>query len=362
MYNQCRPLIDKVVARAKIWTVKHLSYAGRLQLVQTILLSLQYFQCQIFILPKKVIKEIQSFFRIFPWTGNIDPSKKALVAWKTLCMLKCASGLNLKNICLRNKAAISKLLQDITHKKDKLQCKWVHTYYIKGRTISDGHQLVSMSWSLRKILTSQNLVDDIGGWTAVCKKEVFSIKTIYQLLLGPCEKVNQRRLICNNKACPKSLFISWQAIWGRLPTLDRLLAWRVVDSNVCPLCSCGPESVQHLFFECGYSVAIWSKVLLSLHFQRPVSKFDTLMVWMIRDAMRTTDRFKLLLTYFAECIYGIWLQRNAEVFTHACRSPHDILKEIKYRVACRASEKQKVLLLIQACCRLVGCLLFCWLF
>lgn len=40
-YNQCRPLIDKVTARAKVWTARHLAYAGRLQLVKSILQSLQ---------------------------------------------------------------------------------------------------------------------------------------------------------------------------------------------------------------------------------------------------------------------------------------------------------------------------------
>lgn len=40
-YNQCRPLIEKVTARAKVWTARHLAYAGRLQLVKSILQSLQ---------------------------------------------------------------------------------------------------------------------------------------------------------------------------------------------------------------------------------------------------------------------------------------------------------------------------------
>ncbi|XP_056685632.1 uncharacterized protein [Spinacia oleracea] len=135
------------------------------------------------------------------------------------------------------------------------------------------------------------------------------------------------------------------AIWGRLPTLDRLLKWKVVDSNTCPLCSNQPESIQHLFFECGYSNVIWSHVLRSLQFTRPVGKFDCEMAWMMKAAKRSGDRFKLLLIYFAECIYGIWLQRNAKVFTNSCRSSQDMLKEIKFRVACRATDSQHQLLL-----------------
>ncbi|XP_056697358.1 uncharacterized protein [Spinacia oleracea] len=345
-YTQCRPLIEKVLARAKVWTVKHLSYAGRLQLVQTILLSLQSFWCQIFILPKKVIKEIQGYCRVFLWTGNTDPSKKALVAWHKLCLPKVAGGLNLKDMCWWNKAAVAKLLWAITYKKDRLWCKWVHAYYIKGRDVGSTQWPVNMSWPLRKILNSQSLIDSIGGWSAVSKGGVFSIQIMYHLLMGPCDKVSWRRIIFHNKASPKSLFVSWLAVLGRLPTLDRLLKWKIVDSNVCPLCSCMPESTQHLFFECSYSAAIWSSVLACLQFHRPVSQLDNEVVLMTRAAKRTGDRFKLLLMFFAECLYGIWLQRNAKVYTHSCRSPLDLLRDIKYRVACRATDQQRNLLLM----------------
>ncbi|XP_056691942.1 uncharacterized protein [Spinacia oleracea] len=208
-YNQCRPLIEKVLARAKVWTVKHLSYAG-----------------------------------------NTDPSKKALVAWHILCLPKVAGGLNLKDMCWWNKAAVAKLLWAITYKKDRLWCKWAHAYYIKGRDIGSTHWPVNMSWPLRKILNSQNLVDNIRGWSA---------------------------------------------------------------------------------------------------FHRPVSQLDNEVMLMSRAAKRTGDRFKLLLMFFAECLYGIWLQRNAKISTQSCRSPHDLLRDIKYRVACRATDQQKSIILISSC-------------
>ncbi|XP_021837639.2 uncharacterized protein [Spinacia oleracea] len=173
----------------------------------------------------------------------------------------------------------------------------------------------------------------------------FSIKSMYQKLLGSHEKVNWRRLICNNKATPKSLIITWLTLWGRLPTLDRLFTWKVVSTNVCPLCANCPESVQHLFFECSYSADIWQKVLVALQFSRTPSTFDLELRWMISVAKRTSARCKLLMMFFAECIYSIWLQRNAKVFTQTCLSPADVLKEIKFRVACKATDDQKQLLL-----------------
>ncbi|XP_056697670.1 uncharacterized protein [Spinacia oleracea] len=138
-YIQCKPLIDRVLARAKSWTTRYLSYAGRLQLVKTILLSLQSFWCQIFVLPKKVIREIQRYCRVYMWISDTTTSKKALVSWANICLPRSAGGWNIKDMETWNKAAVCKLLWDLTHKKDKMWVRWVDTYYIKGRSITGTH-------------------------------------------------------------------------------------------------------------------------------------------------------------------------------------------------------------------------------
>ena len=56
--NDCKSLVDRMVARVKSWTSKFLSYAGRLQLIQSVLFSIQVYWTSIFILPKKVIKQV----------------------------------------------------------------------------------------------------------------------------------------------------------------------------------------------------------------------------------------------------------------------------------------------------------------
>lgn len=198
--------------------------------------------------PKKVIREIQSYCRIFLWTGDTNASKKALLSWENLCLPRVAEGLNLKNMEYWNKAAVCKLLWAITHKKDKLWVRWVNSYYVKGRPLTGFHCTANMSWPLRKILGCMDLIENVGGWTAVMKHVVFSINLMYQKLSGDDLKVPWRRVVSHNPATPKSLFILWIAIWRRLPTLDRLLRWKVVTSDVCPICQSCVESIDHLFF------------------------------------------------------------------------------------------------------------------
>ncbi|KAF3645514.1 hypothetical protein FXO38_19607 [Capsicum annuum] len=130
---QYQPLIDKIMGKIVSWTSRLLSYAGRAQLIKSILFSIQLFWSQIFIMPKKVVKCIEALCRNFLWSGGVDISKKALVAWEQLCRPYAVGGLNFLDIQTWNRAAISKLLWNLCKKKDRLWVKWVHLYYVSGK-------------------------------------------------------------------------------------------------------------------------------------------------------------------------------------------------------------------------------------
>ncbi|XP_021726861.1 uncharacterized protein LOC110694010 [Chenopodium quinoa] len=115
-----RPLIERVTSRIDTWATKYLSYAGRLQLVKSVLFGVQAFWDQIFILPKKIIREMESRFRCFLWTGKGNPTKKALVAWKFMCLPKFCDGWNLNTLEEWNKATITNVLWDLASKSDNL--------------------------------------------------------------------------------------------------------------------------------------------------------------------------------------------------------------------------------------------------
>lgn len=87
-------------------------------------------------------------------------------------------------------------------------------------------------------------------------------------------KVSWRRLICNNKASPKSIFILWLSLWNRLVTKDRLIRWGINCDPICILCLEHQESVQHLCFECPYAKEIWSRILVLLKLNKLVLCFD----------------------------------------------------------------------------------------
>lgn len=126
--SQCKPLIDKVTARINSWMARCLSYAGREQLIKSVLLSLQTYWAQIFVLPQRVMKTIEAICRSFLWTGKASNSRKALIAWEKTCLPRSAGGLSIVDIKLWNRLAICKHTWDLSQHKEKLWIKWIHIY------------------------------------------------------------------------------------------------------------------------------------------------------------------------------------------------------------------------------------------
>ena len=70
----CKPLIDAILARLKGWTVRPLSFAGRLQLINSVIVSLQAFWSSHIFLPKKISNRVEQIMRFFLSKG-VDQSR-----------------------------------------------------------------------------------------------------------------------------------------------------------------------------------------------------------------------------------------------------------------------------------------------
>lgn len=101
--------------------------------------------------------------------------------------------------------------------------------------------------------------EEVQNWNT------FSIKQVYGKFRGEFQKIEWRRLVCNNAASPKWTFILYLALNQRLQTKDRLAMWGIVDNTRCIMCDLGTDSIEHMFFQCAYSVEIWEKVLAWMH-------------------------------------------------------------------------------------------------
>lgn len=74
------PLLNKITNRFRVWVAKTLSFAGRVQLIASIIYGAANFWCSTFLLPQGCLKNIESLCSRFLWSGSIDGSKGAKVA------------------------------------------------------------------------------------------------------------------------------------------------------------------------------------------------------------------------------------------------------------------------------------------
>lgn len=147
----CEFLVNKITARIKTWGTRNLSYAGRVQLVNSVLLSMHSYWASIFILPKTVIKKINAISRQFLWEGKHCGTKVPPVAWDFLCRPKRAGGLGLHDLIIWNIASMGKYVWNIATKDDCLWVRWIDHVYLKNSTWWEYSPSLSACWYWKAI-------------------------------------------------------------------------------------------------------------------------------------------------------------------------------------------------------------------
>ncbi|KAL0541431.1 hypothetical protein IC582_021476 [Cucumis melo] len=65
--SDCVPLIQRITSRIRSWSTRVLSFAGRLQLIHSVLRSFQVFWASVFVLPAYVHNEVDKILRSYLW-------------------------------------------------------------------------------------------------------------------------------------------------------------------------------------------------------------------------------------------------------------------------------------------------------
>lgn len=152
-YGDCKPLIDRILARISSWRSRFLSYAGRLTLVKSVLFSIQVYWSSLFILPSKVHKEIDALLRAFFWSGVDMKRTKAKVAWEDICVPKNEGGLGLMSTKMWNKAAMLRYVWLIANSScSSIWVDWVKCYLIRNSSFWEINIPRSCTWAWRHIL------------------------------------------------------------------------------------------------------------------------------------------------------------------------------------------------------------------
>jgi len=324
------PLVSKLSDFIIAWKAVTLSYAGRLELIRSVLQGVICFWLNILPVPAGVIEHIYSLCRRFLWN-----SSNSLVAWKNICLPKAEGGLGLKDLKCWNSSFLLKNLWNIHQKKDTLWVQWVHQEFLHSSSIwhrvqrNDDSPLVKRLMNIRDIMLQacgsvDSAVRMISSWY---NGSLFNLKAAYDFLRdkGPYKFWTQ--IVWHPCLVPKHSFILWLAVRSRLLTRDRLL---FLESNrACPFCNREEESAGHLFFLCPFTASVWTHVKAWAGISRAMTTLSSAIKWLIKEARGPSWINKMKKTVFSCTVYSIWAARNSFIFENVHPNVEGLVCKVK---------------------------------
>ncbi|KAL2231031.1 UNVERIFIED_CONTAM: hypothetical protein Sindi_1697500 [Sesamum indicum] len=342
----CQPLLLKIDARIKGWEGISLSYAGRVQIIKSVLSAMSIYWASAFILPKAIIKQIEKRLRNFLWKGTYT-SGYAKVAWKDVCKPIVEGGQGIKDIGILNRALMAKKLCD----HGRLCDNSIWAINEKGG-----------SWGWRKLLRLRSSILPITEFLIGEGRTFFLWKDPWHhlgpliarfprgpSLLGLDESAKLQVVIDEGQwqwpfitdlECMEIIYtlpqihegddrINWRFPEGRLTaqSLYRLfcppgpkVGWSSLLSGGCILCDEGTaETHTHMFFRCQYSRRCLAAVRQHVRFSWPNREWKRDVEWASR---KWRGKHIVNIAYRAllsACIYHIWRERNLRRFEHTQR-------------------------------------------
>lgn len=126
------------------------------------------------------------------------------------------------------------------------------------------------------------------------------------------------------------------AILGRLNTGDRLATFGINGVSNCQFCTHNGEDHQHLFFQCPFTLRVWTVIQdkCQVNWQNiPWSDLPQVVAADCKGKSLATIIHRLS---FCSSVYHIWLERNNRIFSHE-RKPEEVVVKgivslVRYRL------------------------------
>ncbi|MFS7946370.1 putative RNA-directed DNA polymerase [Helianthus anomalus] len=151
--KDCKILLERMDRRVDNWMSKSLSFAGRLQLINSVLAALYSYWVSVMMLPSSILKDLEKRLRRFLWNGGNPGSVRAKVAWKDVCMPKDEGGLGIRSIVDVNKALLTSHIWSLVTNRPSFWVQWIHSYKLKGKSFWEVQCRANVSWGWRKLLS-----------------------------------------------------------------------------------------------------------------------------------------------------------------------------------------------------------------
>ncbi|GJZ56704.1 hypothetical protein Tco_0612198 [Tanacetum coccineum] len=306
IYRDCRELIEKVRGCINDWKNKSLSAAGRLQLIRSVLCSMHIYWASMFILPSRILLDVEQLMRGFLWCQG--PMKRGRA----------------KDVPCRDRLMAS---------------AWFDTWWNVGPlskivTTRDIFRAgFDMSIKVNELIVNARVM----SWNGVLMQVwlcLFLVSNVWNCIRPHSEGVPWHDVVWFANCVPRFLFLLWVVIYGRLKTQDMLQHWDVNASLMasCSLCEGQPDSYSHLFFECGFSSQVWNHMKGLAGLSNVRGEYKEIIDYLIPYAKRRSCKSVIAKLVFSASVYYIWQERNARLFSNQKQNSAQLIEVIKSAV------------------------------
>ncbi|GKV49125.1 hypothetical protein SLEP1_g55890 [Rubroshorea leprosula] len=144
-------LVENFKKKLSQWKGRFVSMGGRITLINVVLSSLPLFLMSMFLIPKGVVKKLDSIRRAFLWGGNDEKRVINWVGWENVCKSKEEGGLGVKNLRTFNLALMGKWRGRLAKGEGGLWHKVLKAKYGRGgvnwtRWMKENSELGSLWW------------------------------------------------------------------------------------------------------------------------------------------------------------------------------------------------------------------------
>ncbi|XP_074313924.1 uncharacterized protein LOC141649126 [Silene latifolia] len=278
-------LILKIKHSIQHWSSNFLTYAGRVQLLNSVIFGMETFWCSCNLLPQEVLHKINKLCKDFFWGISFEGNRMVFKKWRDICFPWDAGGFNIKDLSTWN---------------DALQCRWL---YLLAHTA-------------------------VGSWASWHQAYILQHQTIWNIQTHDIFSSSLKGILI-----VRDRLVSLTA-QKKLATVDNIQHRGFYMMNRCSLCEAALEDHPHLFFNCSFSKDIWQQLMYWMGVNRHglclLSELDHAGI-----GGKQNWRMAWFSTTLAAAVYQIWNERNSRLFRGRKATVLDIVRKIKFLVSTR---------------------------
>ncbi|CAA7043519.1 unnamed protein product [Microthlaspi erraticum] len=386
-----QPFVERITAKLHSWTVKLLSFAGKVRMIASVIYGMVNFWSSVFALPKSFYRKVDSLCAAFLWKNKTSNAVGARVSWKDVCRPKEEGGIEIRLLEDFERVFRLKLLWNFFANSGSLWVAWLkrNIFHRRGYWLTSdsncfsgsvrsmiqlkeslsefmrceirngekasfwfdvwcdlgplkvflGDQQDLLKWRLHILLTSTtppsaSLDEDVYLWRKASGNfgTIFSSKATWEFIRQHSPTQSWHKALWFKENIPRCTFISWLALLRRLPTRDRLRRWGMNVSPDCVLCSAHLETHHHLFFECSFSASLWQRFASAI-WSKPPSDLHSAAAWInLQRSGNASQEQVVAKLLFQAIIYLLWKERNARIFSGTSLSSAVLSRDLDHLI------------------------------